>query len=289
MSLSPMLTPKGKLYGDLTIACLAEDHFMLFGSGSMQEAHRRWFEQYLPESGVSYTNMSDAYHGIGIAGPNSRELLQRICRDDVSGEGMKFLDIRQTFVAGVPVILARISFSGELGYEIYTAPQYQIRLAEAIEEAGENLGLRWYGARALMSMRLEKGWGAWTLDFRPDFTAVESGLDFFINWGKEFVGKEFSMQQRKDGSKTKLVTLVIETDSIDVSNDEAIMHNGEAVGYVSSGGFAHYVGKSMALGYVPVALAAGGQELEVEILGAMYKAEVQAQPLYDPKGEKMRS
>lgn len=202
---------------------------------------------------------------------------------------MRFLDIRPTFVAGVPVILARISFSGELGYEIYTAPQYQIRLAEAIEEAGENLGLRWYGARALMSMRLEKGWGAWTLDYRPDFTAVESGLDFFINWGKEFVGKECSMQQRKDGSKTKLVTLVIETDNIDVSNDEAIMHNGEAVGYVSSGGFAHYVGKSMALGYVPVALAAVGQELKVEILGAMYKAEVQDQPLYDPKGEKMRS
>ena len=137
LMLTPMLTPKGKLYGDLTVACLAEDHFMLFGSGAMQEAHRRWFEQSLPQSGVEYNNRSDEFHGIAISGPNSRQLLQQICRDDVSNDGMKFLDIRQTFVAGVPAILARISFSGELGFEIYVAPQYQLRLAEGIEEAGE--------------------------------------------------------------------------------------------------------------------------------------------------------
>ena len=288
MALTPLLTPKGRLYGDLTVACLADDHFMLFGSGVMQEAHRRWFERYLPESGVSYANQSDAFHGIGISGPDSRKLLQGICREDVSGEALKFLDIRNTFVAGVPVMLARISFSGELGYEIYTAPQYQIRLAEAIEAAGEDLGLRWYGARALMSLRLEKSWGVWTLDFRPDFTALESGMDFFINWNKDFIGKEATLQQRAEGAKTKLVTLVIETDDIDVSNDEAILFEGEAVGYVSSGGYAHYVERSVALGYVPLALAKGGQILEVEILGEMCKAEVQAQPLYDPKGRKMR-
>ena len=289
LSLTPMLTPKGKLYGDLTIACLAEDHFMLFGSGAMQEAHRRWFEQRLPEIGVGYVNLSDALHGIAISGPKSRELLQRICRDDVSAEAMRFRDIRRTFVAGVPAILARISFSGELGYEIYVAPQYQIRLAEGIEEAGEDLGLRWYGARALMSMRLEKGWGVWTLDFRPDFTAAESGLDAFINWNKEFIGKEVAMQERNGGPKNKLVTLVIATGAIDVSNDEAILHDGKAVGYVSSGGFAHHVAKSMALGYVPVAMAAGGQKLDVEINGTMHEAEVQAQPLYDANGGKMRS
>ena len=101
-------------------------------------------------------------------------------------------------------MLARISFSGELGYEIYTAPQYQIRLAEAIEAAGEDLGLRWYGARALMSLRLEKSWGVWTLDFRPDFTALESGMDFFINWNKDFIGKQATLQQRAEGAKTKL-------------------------------------------------------------------------------------
>ena len=289
LMLTPMLTPKGKLYGDLTVACLAQDHFMLFGSGAMQEAHRRWFEQSLPESGVEYKNRSDEFHGIAISGPNSRELLQQICRDDVSNDGMKFLDIRETFVAGVPAILARISFSGELGYEIYVAPQYQLRLAEGIEEAGEKLGLKWYGARALMTMRLEKGWGVWTLDFRPDFTAAQSGLDMFINWKKDFVGKEAALKERESGPEIKLVTLVIDIDGMDVSNDEAIMHEGEAVGYITSGGFAHHLQKSMALGYVPTKLANDGQQLQVEINGNMHNATIHAQPLYDANGGRMRS
>ena len=289
LMLTPMLTEKGKLYGDLSVACLAEDHFLLLGSGAMQEAHRRWFEKHLPENGVAYANLSDALHGIAISGPKSRQLLERISRDDVSLEAFRFRDIRQTFVAGVPAILARVSFSGELGYEIYVAPQYQLRLAEAIEEAGSDLSLRWYGARALMSMRLEKGWGAWTLDYRPDFTAAESGLDAFINWDKDFIGKAAALKERETGPAKKLVTLVIDTDDIDVSNDEAILHEGEAVGYVSSGGYAHHVQKSMALGYVPTDLAKGGQKLKVEINGEMYDAEIQGQPLYDPNGGRMRS
>ena len=158
VALTPMLTPNGRLYGDLTVACLDDHHFMLFGSGMMQEAHRRWFEVQLPDH-VSYQNESDDWHGIALSGPKSRTLLQRITREDVSTEALKFRDIRQTFVGGVPVMLIRISFSGELGYEIYCRPQYLLRLSEAIEEAGADLGLRWYGARALLSLRLEKGWG----------------------------------------------------------------------------------------------------------------------------------
>jgi len=109
-------------------------------------------------------------------------------------------------VGGVPVILNRISFSGELGYEIYCRPQYLLKLASEIEEAGGDLGYRWYGARALMSMRLEKGWGVWTLDFRPDFDAVEIGMDAFINWKKDFVGKPATLAARDTGPERKLVT-----------------------------------------------------------------------------------
>jgi len=293
LSLTPMLTPKGKLYGDLTVACLDdgrdEGHFLLFGSGAMQEAHRRWFEAQLPEEGVRYENLSDSLHGIALSGPRSRDLLARICRDDVSASALRFRDIRRTFVAGVPALLARISFSGELGYEIYVAPPYLLRLAEAVEEAGSDLGLRWYGARALMSLRLEKGWGAWTLDYRPDFTAAESGLDAFIAWDKDFVGKAAAQAERGNGPARRLVTLTIETDDIDVCNDEAILHGGEAVGYVSSGGYAHHVGRSMALGYVPTELAGDGQGLEVEINGTLYPAAIQGQPLYDPGGARMRA
>lgn len=287
MTLTPMLTEKGRLYGDLTVACLAEDEFMLFGSGAMQDAHTRFFAKTLPGN-VTHENQTQSWHGIALSGPNSRELLSRISRDDVSADGMKFRDCRKTFVGGVPVILNRISFSGELGYEIYCRPQYLIKLADAIEEAGADLGYRWYGARSLMSLRLEKGWGAWSLEFRPDFNAIESGMDVFINWKKDFVGKTATEQFKKDGVARKLVTLVIDTD-IDVTLDEAVLKDGEAVGYISSGGFAHHVKKSMAMAYVATEHAGAGSKLQVEILGEFHDAEVQAGPVYDANGANMRS
>jgi len=187
------------------------------------------------------------------------------------------------------VIINRISFSGELGYEIYCRPQYLIKLATEIEAAGADLGYRWYGSRALMSMRLEKGWGAWTLEFRPDFNAVESGMDVFINWKKDFVGKAATEQFRKVGVATKLVTMTIDVDGIDVSNDEAILKDGTAIGYVSSGGFAHRVGKSMAMGYVAAEHANAGSQVQVEILGEMYDAEILGGPIYDANGANMRA
>ncbi len=289
LNLTPMLSAKGKLQGDLTVACLAEQHFILFGSGAAQEMHRRWFEQHLPETGVSYHNRSDELHGLALSGPRSRELLARICRDDVSGEGFKFRDIRQTTVGGVPAILSRISFSGELGFEIYVAPQYLLKLFEEVEAAGADLGLKPYGARALMSLRLEKSWGVWTLDFRPDFTAAQSGLDAFINWDKgDFMGRAAAWAEKQQGPEKKLVTLVIETDDIDVSNDEAIFYEGDCVGYVTSGGFAHHVGKSVAMGYIPTALLDKETGFEIEILGQMKPARRQFEPLYDPDGSLMR-
>ena len=241
--LTPMLTSKGKLYGDLTVACLNEEKFMLFGSGAAQEMHRRWFEFFLPKRGVIYKNKSDDYHGIAISGPDSRKLLSKICRDDVSNDAFKFRDTKETFVGGVPVILNRISFSGELGYEIYTSPQFQLKLFEEIENSGKDFNLKLYGTRAVMSLRLEKNWGAWTLDFRPDFSAAESGLDIFINWNKDFIGKQASLNEKKIGIKKKLVTMIIDTDDIDVSNDEAILKNKKCVGYITSGGYAYHVKK----------------------------------------------
>ncbi len=289
ITLSPMLTHKGKLYGDLTIACLGDEEFMVFGSGVAQEMHRRWFESHLEGFDLRYRNESSRYHGIGLSGPKARELLSRLSRDEVSGEALKFRDIRRTFVAGVPALLTRLSFSGELGYEIYVQPEYQLRLYESILEAGADLGLQHYGARALMSMRLEKYWGVWTLDFRPDFTAAQSGLDAFINWDKDFIGKEMAAKERDKGPVIRLVAMTIETDNIDVSNDEAILKDGECVGYVTSGGYAHHVQQSMALGYVPSELAVAGTGFEVEINGEMYPAIIVDEALYDPSGAKMRA
>jgi dimethylglycine dehydrogenase len=287
ITLTPMLTEKGRLYGDLTVACLAEDHFMLFGSGAMQDAHARFFARTLPDD-VQHSNQTGDWHGIGLAGPKSRDLLSRITRDDVSAEAFRFRDCRMSFVGGVPVILNRISFSGELGYEIYCRPQYLIKLAEAIEEAGADLGYRWYGNRALMSMRLEKGWGAWSLEFRPDFNAIEAGMDGFINWNKDFVGKDATLRFKTEGVARQLVTVTVDS-PIDVTLDEAVLKDGNAIGYITSGGYAHHMGKSMAMAYVETEYATPGTVLDVEILGEFYPIRVLGEPLYDPEGRKMRS
>ena len=287
ITLTPMLTEKGRLYGDLTVACLAEDHFMLFGSGAMQDAHSRFFARSLPDD-VQHSNQTGDWHGIGLAGPKSRDLLSRITRDDVSAEAFRFRDCRMSFVGGVPVILNRISFSGELGYEIYCRPQYLIKLAEAIEEAGADLGYRWYGNRALMSMRLEKGWGAWSLEFRPDFNAIEAGMDGFINWNKDFVGKDATLRFKTEGVARQLVTVTVDS-PIDVTLDEAVLKDGKAIGYITSGGYAHHMGQSMAMAYVETEYATPGTVMDVEILGEFYPIRVLGEPLYDPEGRKMRS
>lgn len=286
MTLTPMLTEKGRLYGDLTVACLGEERFMLFGSGAMQDAHSRFFAQTLPDD-VRHENQTGEWHGIGLSGPCSRALLQQITRDDVSADRLQFRDCRETFVGGVPVLLNRISFSGELGYEIYCRPQYLLRLSEAIEEAGAELGFRWYGARALMSLRLEKGWGAWGLEFRPDFNAVESGMESFINWNKAFVGRAATEAAKAEGVARKLVTLTLDA-PLDVTLDEAVLKDGQAVGYVTSGGYAHRVGQSMAMAYVSTEHSAAGTALDVEILGEIYSARVEGAPVYDPQGTRMR-
>jgi dimethylglycine dehydrogenase len=291
LALSPILTAKGKLYGDLTIGRLAEDRFFIFGSGSTQNVHRRWFEQHLPATGVTYRNCTEQWHGLSIAGPASRELLSRLVREDVSGNCLRFLDFRQMAVAGVPCLLGRISFTGELGYEIYCAPAYQLALFEAIERAGRDLNLRLFGARALMSLRLEKNWGVWTLDYRPDFTAAEAGLESFVRFEKpaDFIGKAAALAENARGPQKRLVTLVVDSDQIDAHRDEPILFDGTCVGFVTSGGYAHYARKSVAMGYVPSAFAAIDADFSIEILGEMHSARIQPRPLFDPTGARMKN
>jgi dimethylglycine dehydrogenase len=259
---------------------------MVFGSGAVQEAHRRWFENHLGSLDVKYTNRSDDFHGLAIAGPRSRDLLQKIIKEDVSNDTFKFRDTKKLFVAGVPAIVNRISFTGELGYEIYVAPHYQLKLYEEIESAGKEFSIKPFGSRALMSMRLEKNWGAWTLDYRPDFTAKESGLDVFIDWKKDFIGKESAMN---DNSNLRLKSLVIKTSDIDVTNNEAVMRENKSIGYITSGGYAHYVGESIAFSYLDKTDISSGKNIQVEINGNLYDSIIINEPLYDPSGKKMRT
>ena len=241
ISLSPMLSYRGKLCGDLTVSCLDENEFMVFGSGAAQEMHRRWFESHLDKFNVEYKNRSDEFHGISIAGPNSRKVLEKIVRDDVSNEKFRFRDSRRMFVGGVPAIINRISFTGELGYEIYVAPHFQIKLYEELMEAGKEFGIKPFGGRALM-----------------------------------------------DNSSNRLVPLIIQTNDIDVTNNEAVMKGDNSIGYITSGGFAHFVNKSVAFSYLDQKNLSSEDGIQVEINGDLFNCSIIKEPLYDPSGEKMR-
>ena len=155
--------------------------------------------------------------------------------------------------------------------------------------AGAEFSITPYGARALMSLRLEKNWGVWTLDYRPDFNAIESGMDIFIDWSKDFIGKEATLKYRNADAIKKLVTMTIENNDIDVSNDEAIIVDNRAIGYVTSGGYAYHIGKSMAMGYIESSYTDGHKPIHIEINGTLYQAQICPQALYDPAGYKMRS
>jgi dimethylglycine dehydrogenase len=289
ITLTPMLSPKGRLVGDFTIACLGEERFLLTASYAAQNFHMRWFEDHLPKSGVEIRNMSLRRIGFQIAGPRARELLARVTRDDVSNDSLPFLSAREMEAGLAPAIVCRVTYTGDLGYEIYVAPRYQVALYEALREAGEELGLRPFGMRAMMSLRLEKSFGAWLREYRPDYTAAETGLDRFISFAKnDFIGRDAAMAERSDPPQRKLCTFVVDADDADVWADEPIWKDDQVVGFVTSGGYAHYVDESVALGLVPRDLAQQENEFEIEILGDRRPARLINDALLDPKGTRMR-
>jgi dimethylglycine dehydrogenase len=229
-------------------------------------------------------------NGVSIAGPRSRELVQRLVRIDLSAGAFKLFQVRETAVGFAPSILSRAGFTGELGYEIWTTPDYFATLYDDLMDAGRDLGLRLFGGRALSSLRLEKAYGSFQKDFRPDYTAAETGLDRFVDFNKpEFAGKAAALAERAAGAKRRFVIFEVEALDAEVIGYESILHEGRAVGYVTSGAFGHCVGRSLAAGYVPTALARDGARFKIDILGEMRAATIRLEPLYDPQGLRLRS
>jgi dimethylglycine dehydrogenase len=289
LTLSPMLNDNGKLIGDFTVGNAGRDRFFVFGSGIAEQYHLRWFEAHLPSSGVAIRALRTELVGLGIAGPESRALLSGVCRDDVSNAALPFLSFRAMDVAMLPARVGRISFTGELGYEIWVPADCQLALYEVLLAAGTDLGLTHFGARALNSLRLEKSFGNWAREYRPIYTPAEAGLDRFVDVAKpDFVGRDAVLRDRSHGLARRLVTLVIDANGADAIGDEPVWHDGQVVGWITSGGYGHCVAKSIALGYVPAALATATSGFEVEILGERHVASLAREPLYDPAGERMR-
>ena len=286
LSLTPMLSPQGRLIGDFTISCLAEDDFQLTASYGAQAYHMRWFLQHL-DDGLSLENISDQVNGFQIAGPKAREVLAAVTRDPVD---LKFMDVRRMTIGMVDCIVQRVSYTGDLGYEIYCDLPSQRALWDALWSEGQKHGMKPFGMRAMMSLRLDKFFGSWLSEFSPDYTAAETGLDRFISFKKEvdFIGRSAAEAERDAGSARKLCAFEVDADDADVVAYEPIWLDGEVVGFCTSGGYSHYASKSIAQGFVPTDRAVEGLEVEIEILGKMHKARLITTPLFDADGARMR-
>jgi dimethylglycine dehydrogenase len=290
--LTPMLNEAGKLIGDFTIAKVSDERFLMWGSSQAQKYHLRWFERHLPADGSVKVRRYDLQLiGLSLAGPKSREVLQRLTDADVSAAAFKFLDHRQIDIAHVPAIINRVTYTGDLGYEIWVAPEYQRRLYQEIMAAGKAQGIVNFGMRALLSLRLEKNFPTWYRELRPIYGPFEAALDRFVDLGKnDFIGRDAAMREKASGGTLRRVSMVVEAGDADVLGDEPIWHDGKVVGWVTSGGYAHYVEKSLAQGYVPRALAEelGNGAFEIEIIGERRRATINPAPLFDPEAKRMR-
>ena len=336
--LTPMINEFGKLIGDFTIAKAGEDRFMIWGSSAAQKYHMRWFEKHLPKDGsVRIHRFDQTLVGLSIAGPKSRDLLQKLVDVDISTKAFRFMDFREMAVGGAPCMVNRITYTGDLGYEIWMAPAYQRLVYKAIKDAGEEFGLVDFGMRALLSMRLEKNFPTWFRELRPIYGPFEGSMDRFIKLEKnDFIGREAAAKEQAEGPKLRRVSFIVDAADADVMGDEPIwakvskdfgtvekphgygaprfdkdgkeirgskaaegasavrgIVDGDwrVVGWVTSGGYAHYVQKSMAQGYVPAALAEDESAglFEIEILGHRRPARINVEPPFDPSGEKMRT
>lgn len=287
--LSPMLSATGRLMGDFTVAKIAKERFLLIGSGTAIAYHMRWFKQHLFDTGVTLRHISYEYPGFSIAGPLSNQILAQLTEEDVSTANFRFFDIREMMLGEIPAIVARVSFTGELGYELYAPREHHLALYDKLLAAGSPLGMRHIGGHALNSLRLEKSFGAWTREYTPDYNPYEAGLGHFVKLKKaSFIGREAALALSQQAPTRTCCTLVVDVEDADPIADEALFHNGEVVGFVTSGGYGHVVQKSIALAYVPTDLAVAGTEFEVEILGDRRSATLVAEALYDPTGERMR-
>ncbi|MCP5323898.1 MAG: FAD-dependent oxidoreductase [Rhodobacteraceae bacterium] len=289
LSLTPMLSPKGKIIGDFTVTCLSETEFQITGSYGAQDQHLRWFEANL-DAGVSVENVSDRVTGFQIAGPNARELLARVTRADVSGAAFRFMDARRMTIGMADCLVQRVSYTGDIGYEIFTDFMSQRHLWHTLWAAGQDLGLRPFGMRAMMSLRLDKLFGSWAREFSPDYFPGETGIDRFIRWNKaaDWIGKAPAMAEKAAGPKRRLCAFVVDADQADVVAYEPIWIGDTVVGFCTSGGFSHWTGQSVAQGFVPVEMIRDDLEVEIEILGSRRKARMVTGPLWDADGARMR-
>ncbi|MFA5775455.1 MAG: glycine cleavage T C-terminal barrel domain-containing protein, partial [Ilumatobacteraceae bacterium] len=292
-SLTAMLNPAGRIVGEFSVSRLGENNFYLFGSQPAEVHHSRWFFDHLPTDGsVNFEIVALGLVGLTIAGPKAREVLQSLTDTSLATADFPFMTFRQIDIGVIPAMVNRMSYTGDLGYEIWIRPEYQRQLFDLLWQAGIPFDMALFGFRALITMRLEKNYGTWYREYRPIYTPLEASMDRYLKFDHDFIGRDAVEEEMKLGPVRKLVMFVVDplpNEPADVIGDEPIWHGGKVVGWITSGGFAHYSGVSLALGYIPTELAtANTTGFEIEIIGHCRPAKLQLEPVLDPSGSRMR-
>jgi len=293
-ALTAMLNKEGKIVGEFSVSRIGDEEFFLFGSQAAEVHHPRWFLAHLPKnSQIRFETLALSMLGLTVAGPRSRDVLQKLTATSLATSDFPFMSFRRVNIGHAPVWLSRMTYTGDLGYEIWVAPEYQRYLFDLIWEAGREFDMRLFGFRALITMRLEKNFGTWYREYRPIYTPLEAGMERSLKFDHEFIGRSAVEAEMKTGPARKLVMFQVDVDPnapADVIGDEPVWHDGKVVGWVTSGGYAHYSGVSLALGYIPAELAnIGTTGFEIEIIGQKRPAKLQPEPVLDPSGSRMRA
>lgn len=286
------LNRRGGIESDLTVTRLADDAFRIITGSAFVAAGLGWMQLHLPGDGsVAVREVSEEWACLGLWGPRARDVLQAVTADDVSNEALPYLQARTIDVGGVEVLAARISYVGELGWELYLAPQGALAVWDALIEAGRPAGLQPAGYKALDSLRLEKGYRYWSADITPAENPLEAGLGFCVRLdGRkgDFIGRAALLEIKAAGLKRRLCTLTIDGEPAVIYGGEAVYSGDRLVGRVRSGGYGYTVGKNIGLAYLPLEVAQVGAPLAVEVFGQRIAAAVAPDVLYDPNGDRLR-
>jgi glycine cleavage system T protein len=286
-----MLNKHGGIECDFTVTRLAVDRFRIITGTAFGQHDLSWIRQHAPDNGsVAVEDVTSRYACLGIWGPRARDILQPLSSADLSNDAFRYMRAREIDIGAVPCLALRVTYVGELGWELYCPMEFGLRLWDTIWSAGREHGLVAGGYKAIDSCRLEKGYRVWGADITPDDNPYEAGLDFAVKLDKgDFIGRNALVAARERGLERKLACLVLDDPRAIALGSEPIRIDGEVAGRVTSGGYGYTVERSIAYGYVPASHAEPGQPVEVEIFGEWVAGEVAAEPLYDAAGERTRS
>ena len=287
--LTPLLSPRAGIAGDFTIARFTAERLLMIGSGIAEEYHLRILARHLPAKGVVFRSLSRALCGFNIAGPNARALVEKLIDAPLPNDDLRFMQNRAVRVGGFDAALIRVSFSGDLGYEIYVAEQNQLALYDAIFNCGAEFNAVAVGSRALGSMRIEKGYGSWSREYSPEWRPNESNMAALVKPDKKtFLGKAAYLEVADLPPRQQLCIFSIDADNADASGGESIYLNGDYVGRVTSGGYGFFVKQSLALGYVNFDAVTPGGDYEIAVLGRAHRAKLLTEPPFDARGVRLR-